>query len=75
MLLGDGCRFEYDYYNCFPSCSFFEVDWDVEECQNGVWMSVDSGADAYPCSGCSQDIRNTWSDTCGNTTTTQQICP
>jgi hypothetical protein len=61
-----GCRFEYDYNSCCTITDYIEVQWDVEECMAGAWVSVDSGADAFPCPGCTHEIRNTWSDTCGN---------
>jgi hypothetical protein len=75
VLLGDGCSFEYDYNSWIMANNFIEVDWDVEQCQNGTWVSVDSGADAFSCMGCAHDTRNIWSDTCGNASARTQICP
>ncbi len=74
-VLGNGCNFEYDYSSWIMANNFVELDWDVEQCQQGTWVTVDSGTDAVPCTGCTQDTRNTWSDTCGNSTMTQNVCP
>ena len=75
MLLGDGCSFEYDLTSVAIANYYMEIDWDVEQCQNGTWVAVDTGADAYPCSSCSVETRNIWSDTCGNATARTQVCP
>jgi hypothetical protein len=75
VVLADGCSFEYDYSSWTMASNFVELDWDVEQCQQGTWVSIDSGADAVPCTGCTHDTRNTWSDTCGNTTMRQNVCP
>jgi hypothetical protein len=75
VLLGDGCHFSYDYASYVMASNFVEIQWDEEVCQNGTWMTFDSGLDAIPCSGCVQDTHNTWSDTCGNAAGLTQVCP
>lgn len=75
VVLGDGCSFEYDYASWNMLSNFVEVTWDVQQCQQGTWVSIDSGADAFPCTGCTHDVRNTWSDTCGNVSMRQTVCP
>jgi hypothetical protein len=74
-LIGDGCRFVYDYYSFMSASNFFEVLWDEQLCQNGTWMPFDSGNDSFPCSGCTHDTRNTWSDSCASTVLQETVCP
>jgi hypothetical protein len=74
-LLGSGCRFEHDTNRCCTGASYEEVTWDIVECQAGAWVGVDSGADAFPCSGCSARSGESWSDTCGDASRASLTCP
>lgn len=74
-LLPDGCHFAYDYSSWISASDFVAYDWNEQLCMQGTWVTFDAGADAFPCSGCTHDTRNSWSDTCGNTTAFTQVCP
>ncbi len=74
-VLPSGCQFHADYSSYVAANNFVNVMWDYEECRQGQWVSVDSGGDAFPCSGCTQDTHTTWSDTCGSATMKTVVCP
>lgn len=74
-MLGDGCEFHYDYSSYVMASNFVEYNWDYERCQAGAWVTIDASSDAFPCTGCAHETRNTWTDTCGNLTMFTQVCP
>ena len=74
-LIGNGCRFVYDYSSYVMASNFVELMWDEQVCQNGSWVPFDSGADAVPCQGCTHDTRNVWSDLCAAMPLQTTVCP
>jgi hypothetical protein len=74
--LPHGCRFEWDFNSCCTVAGYLEVEWDVQECRDGEWVGVDSGADAYRCSSCTMGaVMESWMDTCGNLSAATMPCP
>ncbi|MBS1123072.1 MAG: hypothetical protein H6Q90_5300 [Deltaproteobacteria bacterium] len=74
VMVPSGCQLEYDVNTCCTGVQYIEVTWDVQACQAGTWVQVDSGADAFPCNGCPTEIRNSWTDSCGNASGTAIVC-
>jgi len=76
VLVGNGCTFEYDYNNCcIPTPRYIEVEWDVQQCVDGAWVSIDSGADAYSCRSCADSVTDSWTDSCGDRSANRVLCP
>jgi len=47
VMVPSGCQLEYDVNTCCTGVQYIEVTWDVQACQAGTWVQVDSGADAF----------------------------
>jgi hypothetical protein len=75
VLLPSGCQLVYNTSYCCNAAGYREYEWNVQECRDGVWARIDSGADVIRCSGCPPETRDDWSDTCGDAAANEMVCP